>query len=418
MTAARREAPSPRVAEEPLGDVAARPLRVLPGHDRGSRVAATRVSRRSRAATELTSRAMRERLTLALLVLAVAAVSLWLAQQLADVLARVADVFLVFLLAWALAYLLLPLVSQLERRVPRLHRIGAVAVVYAVLLGILGLALALAVPILAAQLQLLVDSAPQYGDRLADAVRGLQQQLSARGVRVDVEALYATLPERLAELAARLAADALTVLTGIVALLVEASLVLIVAFFMLVDGERLWRAFVAALPAGFGNEAELLRRSADRAFGGFLRGQLILGFLYGLSTLIFLVLVGVQFAALLAFVSGLLMLIPFFGAFAALVPPLLVALAQGPQTLLATFVALIVLQNVMLNVVGPRLFAETVGIHPLFVFLALLLGARIAGFWGVFLAIPVAGMLNVIGLYALQLVRGERARSDAAHLVR
>lgn len=361
---------------------------------------------------------MRERLTLALLVLGVAAVSLWLAQQLVDILARVADVLLVFLFAWALAYLLLPIVSRLERRVPRLHRIGAVAIVYLALLGVVGVSLALAVPVLTTQLQVLIDSAPQYGDRLAEVVGGLQQQLNARGLRVNVEALYATLPERLAELAARFAADALTLLAGILTVLLEASLVLIVAFFMLVDGEHLWRGFAGALPAELASEAELLRRSADRAFGGFLRGQLILGFLYGVSTFILLVVIGVPFAALLGVVSGLLMLIPFFGAIAALVPPLLVALTVGPQALLATFVALIVLQNVMLNVVAPRLFAETVGIHPLFVFLALLLGARIAGFWGVFLAIPVAGMLNVLGLYVLQLARGERARTDAAHLVR
>lgn len=71
----------------------------------------------------------------------------------------------------------------------------------------------------------------------------------------------------------------------------------------------------------------------------------------------------------------------------------------------------------MLNVVGPRLMAQTVGIHPLVVFAALLLGARVAGLWGVFLALPIAGILNILVRYVLELRQGALTRTEAARML-
>jgi predicted PurR-regulated permease PerM len=70
----------------------------------------------------------------------------------------------------------------------------------------------------------------------------------------------------------------------------------------------------------------------------------------------------------------------------------------------------------VLNLIGPRLMSEVIGIHPLFVFLAILLGARIAGFWGVLLAMPIAGIANTFMRYGLEVARGRRARTEA-HLI-
>ncbi len=356
--------------------------------------------------------ATQRRLITTLLVLGIVAVGLWVAGQLAEMLARVADVVLVFVFAWALAYLLLPPVAWLERRT-RLGRAGAVATVYLAFVAALGVALSLTAPVLAAQLAEVIARAPEYGDRLSGGVRGIQGELGARGIPVDVAALYGTIPGRVAAFAA----EGLVVIGGVVTAFIEASLVIIVAFFMLIDGERLWARFLALLSPELAAEAELFRRSADRSFGGFLRGQLILGLVYGVLTWLALLVIGVPYAALLGLVSGVLMVIPFFGAIIAMFPPLLVALPQGFQSAVATFVVLVILQNVMLNVVGPRLMAHTVGIHPLFVFLALLLGARVAGFWGVFLALPIAGVLNVFVRYFAEVAQGQRARVEAAQVI-
>ncbi len=355
-------------------------------------------------------------LRLIALSLGIAAISLWVLGELALLFARVADVVLVFVFAWALAYLLAPPVAWLQSRA-RLSRIGGVLIVYVALVIAFVVALALAVPVMSAQLAGLVERAPAYGEALAERVRGLQSDLAAGGIRLDLAGLYGALPERLAAAAASVAADALAVLGGIFTLLFDVTLVAIVAFFMLADGHRIWRELLRVLPKDLASEAELLRLGADRSFGGFLRGQLLLGLAYGVLTWLALLLLGVPFALLLGVASGLLMVIPFFGAIIATVPPVLVALTQDAQLALWSFVVIIVIQNVMLNVVGPRLMAHTVGIHPLFVFAALLLGARIAGLWGVFLALPIAGVLNIFARYLLELAQGQRTREEAARML-
>jgi predicted PurR-regulated permease PerM len=111
------------------------------------------------------------------------------------------------------------------------------------------------------------------------------------------------------------------------------------------------------------------------------------------------------------------MVIPFFGAIVATFPPVLVALTQSLELGLWTFLAIVVIQNVMTNVIGPRLMAQTVGIHPLLVFAALLVGAHVAGLWGVFLALPVAGILNVFARYAVEVAQGRRARTEASRML-
>jgi hypothetical protein len=71
----------------------------------------------------------------------------------------------------------------------------------------------------------------------------------------------------------------------------------------------------------------------------------------------------------------------------------------------------------VLNVIGPRIMSNAIGIHPIFVFLALLIGSRVAGFWGVFLAMPVAGVINTFVRYGFQVAQGRRARTEASTLI-
>jgi predicted PurR-regulated permease PerM len=195
------------------------------------------------------------------------------------------------------------------------------------------------------------------------------------------------------------------------------TLVLIIAFLMLNDGDTMWNRFTRALSPELASEAELLAQSADKSFGGFIRGSLILGAIYGIATLVILVPLGVPYAGVLALVSGLAMIIPFFGPIIAMIPVLAVTFFGAADRLLLVFILVLAVQQVLLNVVGPRIMSRSIGIHPMFVFLALLLGAKLAGFWGVFLAVPVAGVINIFARYAYEVARGRRDRTQARTLL-
>lgn len=352
----------------------------------------------------------------AALVLLVAFLAIQVATALLGALALVADVLLVFLVAWAVAYLLVPLVDLVDRRSP-LDRLGAVAVVYLAIFIVLAVVLAFGVPALAGQLAALGDRAPEFGERAAQVVVDIQDRFEGAGIPVDIEGIYGALPGRLGELTGAFAADALAIVAATGVLLFNTTLVLIIAFFMLVDGDRLWDRFTGLLSQELRSEAELFRQSADRSFGGFIRASLLLGLIYGVGTFLILAPLGVPFAGLLAVTSGLVMIIPFFGPFIAMVPVLLATIFGAADRFLPVLILTIALQQVILNVIGPRLMANVIGIHPLFVFFGLLVGARIAGFWGVLLAMPLAGIANTFARYVYQVTRGRRARIQADRLI-
>src|SRR5919204_1507896 len=336
--------------------------------------------------------------------------------DLTEALSRVADVVIIFIAAWAFSYLLSPLVTRIDQRTV-LNRALSVVVVYIGIAIVLAGTLALAVPGLVSQLNDLIVRAPEYGDRAAREVVALQQRLEGAGVPVSVTELYGQIPAKLSQLAGSIATDALGFVSATANVLFNATLVLIIAFIMLIDGDQLWRRFISVLSPELRSEAELLRQSADRSFGGFIRGSLILGLIYGVATLAILVPLGVPFAGVLAVLSGLTMVIPFFGPIIAEIPVLVVALLGAPDVFVWVLVLTIALQQIVLNIIGPRIMSNAIGIHPIFVFLALLLGSRIAGFWGVFLAMPVAGVINTFVRYAFQVAQGRRARTEASTLI-
>jgi predicted PurR-regulated permease PerM len=351
-----------------------------------------------------------------LVVLLIILASFQLLADVTEALSRVADVVIIFVAAWAVSYLLSPLVTRIDQRTI-LNRALSVVVVYIGIAIVLAGTLALVVPGLVSQLNDLIVRAPEYGDRAAQEVVALQRRLEQAGLPVSVTDLYGQVPAKLSQIAGTVAADALGYVSATASVLFNATLVLIIAFIMLIDGDRLWQRFIAALTPELRSEAELLRQSADRSFGGFIRGSLILGVIYGVATLAILVALGVPFAGVLAVLSGLTMIIPFFGPIIAEIPVLAVALLGAPDVFIWVLVLTLALQQLVLNVIGPRIMSNAIGIHPIFVFLALLLGSRIAGFWGVFLAMPVAGVINTFVRYAFQVAQGRRARTEASTLM-
>lgn len=351
-----------------------------------------------------------------LVVLLIVLATFQILADLSEVLSRVADVLIIFVAAWALSYLLSPLVTRIDQRTI-LNRALSVVVVYIGIAIVLAGTLALAVPGLVGQLNDLIVRAPEYGDRAAREVVALQLRLEQAGLPVNVTDLYGQVPAKISQIAGSIAGDALGFVSGIANVLFNFTLVLIIAFIMLIDGDQLWRRFITTLSPELRSEAELLRQSADRSFGGFIRGSLILGLIYGVATLLILVPLGVPFAGVLAVLSGLTMIIPFFGPIIAEIPVLAVTLLGAPDVFIWVLVLTIALQQVVLNVIGPRIMSSAIGIHPIFVFLALLLGSRIAGFWGVLLAMPVAGIINTFVRYTFQVMQGRRGRTEASSLI-
>ena len=190
---------------------------------------------------------VRERQILSMLgVLLIIYVGIETFARLSEAFLRIADVIVIFVAAWAFAYLLTPIVDRIDQRTP-LNRAGAVFVVYAAIAVVFGGIVVVAVPALAAQLNAIQTRGPELAANTAEAAKGIQEQLDRAGVPVNIGNLVAILPQRLGDAAGSIAADALGFVSATAAILFNTTLVLIIAFIMLMDGESLWRRFTNAL---------------------------------------------------------------------------------------------------------------------------------------------------------------------------
>jgi predicted PurR-regulated permease PerM len=129
-----------------------------------------------------------------------------------------------------------------------------------------------------------------------------------------------------------------------------------------------------------------------RAFAGFLRGQVIQSLVGGLGTGVIMSLLGVDYALLAGVVAGVVLIIPFLGPPVAVVLPVTIALLTRPDVTIFLFLALLALNQVIFNVLSPRIMSHQVGLHPLLVFFAVLTGARVAGIWGAVFGVPIVAV--------------------------
>lgn len=182
----------------------------------------------------------------------------------------------------------------------------------------------------------------------------------------------------------------------------------VICLYMLIDGEKLWKLFLKLLPAG---SRDRFSATFQQSFLGFLRGQLLLMlFLSSVSFLVFSLL-GVNYSLLLAAIIGILDAIPGVGAtLGVIVISLLVLASQGGGMALKVVIACILLQQIQDNFVHPKVMGNALELNPVLLFLALFLGERVAGLLGVFLSIPIAGMIAAW----MRSIREERALIDAA----
>jgi predicted PurR-regulated permease PerM len=239
----------------------------------------------------------------------------------------------------------------------------------------------------------MANQMPEHLEQVPVAGVWAQDQLAGLGVYLNVQdALRAGLAG-LQIYASALIQNALGIFTSLLGLVANLFFVLIIGFIITLDGPRLLAAIMQLFPDSINVHLQFLGQSIDRTFGGFIRGQLLQALLQAIGTAVVMSLFGLNFVLVAGLFGGLFMLIPLVGPFLALLPPLLAVVVQSPGVAIWVLAILLILQLVITNILMPRLMSEAVGLHPLLVFAAIIFSIKIAGFWGAFFGIPVAGVL-------------------------
>jgi predicted PurR-regulated permease PerM len=309
----------------------------------------------------------------------------------------------VLVVAAILAFLL----NYPVRFIERFYRSRSQAVILVLLLTltlliVLGFTL---VPIIMTQTAELLNNLPAWldtsttnFDRLSDWTRSRRLPLDLRAIATSINA---RIDSQLQVLATQVLGFALGTLSG----LLDTILVIVLAFYMLLYGKKLWLGLVGLLPAQIGIPlSEALRLN----FQNFFISQLLLGFfMFATLTPIFLIM-GVPYALLFALLIGIAELIPFIGATLGIGLVTVLVMLNSFWLAIRVAIAAIVMQQIKDNVLAPRLMGEFIGLNPILIFIALLMGAKVAGILGVIIAVPIAGTIKDT-IDAIRLLRQTRA---------
>lgn len=347
----------------------------------------------------------------ALVVVLLLIAAVYLAGLLWQVASQFSDLILLFVLAWVISFVLEPVVVALQVHVG-LPRSLAVLGTYLIVLVSACFAIIQLVPRLSAQMVQVVNDLPVYAEWLNLQLLELQAWLAHQGVLVAPEMLFdqREIMRRVEAFGPQVVANSVVLATSLANLLFQVLIVLILSYYFTLDGQRIATAALLALPAAYRDEARYFLASVNRAFGGFLRGQLAQAAIAGLGTAVIMSIAGLKFVLLTSVACGLLMLIPFIGPFAAILLPALVAAVTQPDRLLPTIAALFIQQQIVVNVLAPRLLSQTTGLHPLLVFVGVLGGAKLAGAWGAIFGVPIIAVISTMVSFYHATVEDRQAR--------
>ena len=332
-----------------------------------------------------------------------------------------------FVLAAVLAYVLDPLVDWMQAR--RVPRFAAILLLTLPALGILALLLLVAVPAAARQLAGILSELPVFLGRLADWIEtppaGLltldiplvdEDALLARLRAVDTDTVVGFIEARRADLGSWVWDGVLGLGRGIgsvFTVLGYVALTPVLVFYLLRDWDGITRALGELVPADRREAVLTVAREADDLIARYLRGQLTVAAVIGLITGVGLWIVGFPYAATLGLVVAVFSVVPYLGLILSLIPAVIIALVSGSIALSLLKVAAVygAAQILEGTVVSPRIVGESVGLHPVWVVLALALGGYFFGFVGLLIGVPLAAIGKLL------IVRG-LARYRASDLYR
>ncbi|MEM7794145.1 MAG: AI-2E family transporter [Cyanobacteria bacterium P01_C01_bin.118] len=292
-------------------------------------------------------------------------------------------VVVIFVISIILAFLLSYPVRWCKRILPHSIAVFVVFMVALVLVGGLVTTLTLAV---ISQGQGLLENGTDFLNSLLPVIEQIEARLQQWNVQVDLQ----TLGEQLQQQAAVLLRSGLGLLQALLENFINGILIAVVTFFMMLDGPKLWRLILKAVPQ---YQRQRLTLVIQQNLLGFFWGRLLLSIFFAISTFIVFWLLKIPYALVLAVIAGLFDLIPGIGATLGVGVVGLLLLSQGIGMAIQSVVVCILLQQVEENVLLPHVMRDSLNINPVVMFFALIVGLRIAGLLGLFLAIPIAGVI-------------------------
>lgn len=271
----------------------------------------------------------------------------------------------------------------------RVPRIAAVLIIYLIGLALIAGVITLILPAIVSEFTVLFESFPRYQRVLLQELRSLQNLPFYSFFSENAETLILNPPLDFQTIGTTALGTIFTIFGGI-----GSGLILIIVSFYLASQEQGIKRFLRLITPLRDEEYVIdLWARAQAKVGQWLRGQALLGVIVGVLVYLALTILGVRYALILALIAAILELIPVIGPILAAVPAVLFGFLASPVLGLIVALVYLIIQQLENHLFVPLIMQRTVGLNPLVVIIALLVGAKLGGVLGMFLAVPAAAVI-------------------------
>ena len=319
---------------------------------------------------------------------------------------------------FAFAYLMDPIVSFFERKYKKvklpkfLRKLKAPrtwAAVASIVLIVLAASALVSLLVFSVTDQLrfanfddIVRLGEEYVNSFDAFYKSLLKKLSELDIQSDeIEQYVKNATNHILNIITRFASSAIESITNISGYMTTIIFSFIIGFYFMIDG-RMFMAYIKKVNMALLSEKRSKKNldmihDLDRVFSGYIRGQLADAFLMVIIISIVLSITGVKFAIVIGIFSGICNLIPYFGPIVAYISTTFVCLISGDiRTWLISMIALIIIQSIDGNFIGPKLLSRSIKIHPLIIIISLIFGSAVGGFMGMLLAVPIGAYIKLV----------------------
>ncbi|MBT3690053.1 AI-2E family transporter [bacterium] len=299
------------------------------------------------------------------------------------------EVIVLIFVALILASAFDPWVDWFQKK--RIPRGLSIIFIYLILISIIGTAIWLLVPPISQEVGQLSSNLPNYYERIESSIDYFKGVAIEQGSETSFQDSLDTLSATLTGATTKVFNTIFSIFGGVISFF----LVLVITFYFTVEEEGLKNFLKSVSPSRMHPYLFRLITRIQHKLGLWLKGQLILSLIIFGLVFIGLSIIGVEYALLLAFVAGVFEIIPFLGPTLAAIPAAFFGFTQSPVLGLLVIALYVLIQQLENHVIVPKVMSKSVGLNPLIVIVAFLVGAKIGGFIGVLLAVPVATAISV-----------------------
>lgn len=304
-----------------------------------------------------------------------------------------------------IAYVINPIVDFLEFK--KIKRIYGTLLVYLAIIGTIYMIAVLIFPAIFNEVKNLIELLPEYSKDISTFMDNLYNNYyeNIENLPFGVNEISDSIDGNISKIQDILIdgiRGSMDFLMSFFSKALNIFLVPIIVFYLVKDKDFFKKNIEMTIPKKYRTDIINLSKKIDWSLGNFIRGQFIVALFVGTFTAIGLLILGVNYALIIGLIAGITNIIPYFGPIIGGALGVSFALLESPMKAIWVLILFVVIQQIEGNILQPKIMGDKVGLHPLIIIIALLIGGSLMGILGMLLAIPIATTLKIILSFTIQ----------------